>query len=206
VPAIFADANIILGFWSLTEGRVPSDLLLPLVGFREHVLITQQVADEVKRRKLGVFLRNSGAFSVSPPPEFPDHLVRNREVSELNNTIKSLKKGARSAREEWENIRARIAKEISNNSDLTTEMLGPLISSAVRPTEEQLKAARERRERGNPPGKRTHPLGDQISWQQFLDAAKGEPSVWIITRDSDFTENVDKQLLLNPFLQAANAG
>jgi hypothetical protein len=80
--------------------------------------------------------------------------------------------------------------------------LSPLLGAAARATEEQLEAARERRERGNPPGKRTDPLGDQISWQQFLDAVKGEPSVWIVTRDRDFTEKVDKQILLNPFLRS----
>jgi hypothetical protein len=73
--------------------------------------------------------------------------------------------------------------------------------SAVHPTTQQLEAGRGRRERGNPPGKRADPLGDQLSWEQFLDAVRGEKTVWIITRDTDYTEVVNKQKLLNPFLQ-----
>jgi hypothetical protein len=55
---------------------------------------------------------------------------------------------------------------------------------------------------GNPPGKRSDPLGDQISWQQFLDALKGEKRVWIITRDGDYAEVVNGTRLLNPLLRA----
>jgi hypothetical protein len=202
VAEIFVDANIILGFWSLSDGRVPSQLLLPLVGLRSHLLVTAQVVDEVNRNKLGMFLRNSGQFSISLPPEFPDHFIGSREVNELNETVKSLKKTEKKAREEWECVRGKIAKQISSNDDLTSSMLRPLFDAAVRPDEKQLQAARDRRERGNPPGKRTDPLGDQISWQQFLDAAKGKQRVWIISRDGDFTETVNKQALLDPFLQA----
>lgn len=202
VPTIFVDANMILGFWSLTAGRVPSELLLPLVSLRSHVLITQQLVDEVSRNKLGVFLRNSGSFSIAPPPQFPDHFVRTKELNQLNSTLKTLRTGGEDAKKQWDKIRADVAKEISSNRDLTTKMLGQLFSSPVRATDEQIKAARDRRERGNPPGKRTDPLGDQISWQQFLDALGGTSSVWIITRDRDFAEEVNNQLLLNPFLQA----
>lgn len=203
MPSIFIDANIILGFWSLTEGRISSELLKPLVELRQHVLVTQQVIDEVSRNKLSVFLKGSNVtFSVSFPAEFQNHLSKGTEIEELNATMRSLKTDVDDAKKRWNTIRVKIAKDICNNNDYTTEMLRPLINSVVRHTEDQLKAARERRERGNPPGKKNDRLGDQISWQQFLDAAKREESVWIITRDSDFTVNVDRQLLLNPFLRA----
>lgn len=52
MPSIFIDANILLGFWCLREGRLPSELLLPLVELGDHLLITSQVADEVERNTL----------------------------------------------------------------------------------------------------------------------------------------------------------
>lgn len=200
MPSIFVDANILLGFWSLSEGRVPSELLSPLVDLKENLLITQQVADEVLRNKLRVFLKTS---SVAPAfsPQFPDHFTRDRNVVLLNSELKSLTDTAKKARSEWELIRDKIAAEISSNTDQASEMLNNLLRSAAAPSQKQLDAARERRERGNPPGKRADPLGDQISWEQFLAAVEGEPSVWIITKDSDFADRLDRRLLLNPFLR-----
>jgi hypothetical protein len=200
MPSIFIDANILLGFWSLREGRISDDLLLPLVELSEHVLITQQVADEVNRNKLQVFLANS-EFKAGPDAvRYPDHLIEGKEIHELNRVVKELSSSAADATKRWRKIRADTANKISTNTDLTSTMLKPLFANAVRPTTEQFAAARDRYERGNPPGKKSDRLGDQLSWQQFLDAAEGEKRVWIITRDSDYAELVDKRRLLNPFL------
>ncbi len=68
MPAICIDANIWLGFWRLREGRLPSELLLPLVELGDHLLLTRQVADEVERNKLTVFLKNAGEMSSRLPP------------------------------------------------------------------------------------------------------------------------------------------
>ncbi|MER9107381.1 hypothetical protein NKH95_26010 [Mesorhizobium sp. M0848] len=203
MPAIFVDANILLGFWSLQDGRVPSELLLPLVELGGNVLITQQVADEVNRNKLGVFLRSSAGFSASLPSEIPTHMVVSREMASWNDRLKADRAELDKARKTWnDSVRPDLANAISNNSDLTSQHLAPLLRSAVMPSEGQLSAARDRRERGNPPGKRSDPLGDQISWQQFLDAVEGVRRVWIITRDGDFAEVVNKSRLLNPLLRS----
>jgi hypothetical protein len=78
-----------------------------------------------------------------------------------------------------------------------------LFSNALRHSEEQLRHARDRRERGNPPGKQNNPLGDQLSWEQWLDAVKNQRRVWVITRDSDYIERIGgTETVLNPFLAA----
>ena len=56
MASIFIDANIYLGFWSLQENRIPSDLLLLLVELKDHVLVTEQISNEIIRNKLNVFL------------------------------------------------------------------------------------------------------------------------------------------------------
>ena len=81
-------------------------------------------------------------------------------------------------------------------------MLAPLLDQAVEATPEQMARARDRRERGNPPGKRSDPLGDQLSWEQFVDAVNGRPKVWIVTRDNDFAITQGEIKLINPMLGA----
>ncbi len=201
MPAIFIDANILLGFWCLREGRLPSELLLPLVELGGHVLITKQVADEVQRNKLTVFLKNVGEMSMKTPPLIPDHLAKRKSYHDLNNELKRLDEMATSARKQWNASTSELAAAISEGSDLVSEMLAPLFEQAVSPTREQLDAARHRKELGNPPGKRADPLGDQISWEQLLDASKKEKEVWILTKDSDLAHVVDGTRHLNPFLR-----
>jgi hypothetical protein len=55
---------------------------------------------------------------------------------------------------------------------------------------------------GNPPGKRSDPLGDQISWEQLLTHVKRavHTDIWLITRDRDYLVKTENGLLLNPVL------
>jgi len=54
---------------------------------------------------------------------------------------------------------------------------------------------------GFPPGKRSDPLGDQLSWEQLLlHACRGKARIWMITRDSDYCLKSCGKLFLNPFL------
>lgn len=202
MSSVFIDANILLGFWSCSTDRVPSDLLLPLVELREHILVTKQVADEVARRKLGVFIENRGKFTAELPPRLAHHMLGVRAHAEASDAVAALGDSAREAKRRWESACAEIADAISQHEDLATTMLLPLLGQAVEATAEQLQAARSRRERGNPPGKRSDPLGDQVSWEQFLTAAAGRERVWIVTRDRDFQKTIGSTRLLNPFLRA----
>jgi len=60
--------------------------------------------------------------------------------------------------------------------------------------------ARNRRELGNPPGKKNDPLGDQVSWEQLLTEVGGVDQVWIISNDADYILNFDGKSYLNPKL------
>ena len=200
--SIFVDANILLGFWKLEDGRVPAGLLLPLVELHDHVLITQQIAEEVQRNKLSVFLSSCSDFPKKIPAQIPENMIKKKCTHEVNGLLGALQQSIKNTQKEWDSVVAEIAKEIAFEADLTSTMLAPLTSKAQSPNQDQLDRARDRRERGNPPGKRSDPLGDQISWEQFLDAAEGKESVFIITRDRDFTAKVGNGLVLNPLLRA----
>ena len=200
--SIFIDTNILLGFWSLKDGRVPSDLIAPLLELKDHILITEQIAQEIQRNKLSVFLKNCAAFSMKLPAQYPDHMENKKEVEALNNSFKKLNSEIKKNKKKWDLVKSIIANEIVLGEDSTSKMLEPLLSKMQCPNDNQMSRARDRRERGNPPGKRTDPLGDQISWEQFLDAITDKESIFIITRDSDFTESIDKNLVLNPLLHS----
>jgi hypothetical protein len=63
-----------------------------------------------------------------------------------------------------------------------------MFTKAIAPTDDHLGLARKGKELGNPPGKKSDPLGDQITWEQFINACSKRKvaTVWIITRDGDF--------------------
>lgn len=201
MPGIFIDANILLGFWGVQDRRLSTELLAPLIELTPKLLITRQVADEVCRNKLSVFLESSKTLKVNDPHDIPAHLDDDIATKALNEQVSSLKQLVVKVNKQSIDVRAAIAEKISQNSDQPWQRLHALFASAQAATPEQMQAARDRRECGNPPGKRGDPLGDQISWQQFLDGMAGEERVWIISRDSDFATKTDKKLLLNPFLR-----
>lgn len=197
---IFLDANIVLGFWSLSKNRVSSELILPLLDIKSHIFVTKQVVDEIDRNKLRVFIESASWKRDNIPPEFPDHFVIGREYHAFNKKNRQIKADIEGAERERRELALKIAKEISTNTDQVTQVISPMLNCAFEPTMEQLVAARARKERGNPPGKKSDPLGDQISWQQILDKADGVKRVYIVTRDSDYTSDIQGSLLLNPLL------
>lgn len=70
----------------------------------------------------------------------------------------------------------------------------------MQPEESEIERARQRKELGNPPGKKADPLGDQITWEQILIEAQTKKSIWIITRDTDFATNHSGKMFLNTAL------
>jgi hypothetical protein len=117
-----------------------------------------------------------------------------KRITEANNKSTALHR-------ELDAIFTATLHDIAARRDPISIQLAPIFEKAVKPSLGDAGRARSRKERGNPPGKRTDPLGDQLTWEQFLSAIKGEPLVWIITGDGDYRyEMPDKQLVLNPIL------
>jgi hypothetical protein len=95
-------------------------------------------------------------------------------------------------------------EQISRSEDDVSQRLVAIFEGAISATPEEMQRARERRERGNPPGKANDTLGDQIAWEQLLTHCKkaGIKRVWIASNDGDYFTKLDKRrVLLNPFLR-----
>jgi hypothetical protein len=61
-----------------------------------------------------------------------------------------------------------IMEKISQSNDEVSTVLTPLFVKAVPHREEELQRAKQRKECGQPPGKKAGPIGDQLTWEQIL--------------------------------------
>jgi hypothetical protein len=199
---IFIDANQYLNLYRIAQGRKLLDALSEQQGY---IFVTKQICDEVQRRKMGVaidFLQTQLAAITVRKFELPDHLfgqstpVRDdliRRVKEVNRAASALNKDLRRAA-----INA--LRPISRSEDDVSTSLSALFDKAVPHTQRELKRARERKELGNPPGKQSDPLGDQLNWEQLLSRCRSISKLWIVTNDPDYWNRHGDDLFLNSLL------
>jgi hypothetical protein len=195
---LLIDANRYLQFYGL---RADTKLLKILEERKSQVFVPTQIVEEVYRNKLAYVVkaiseslkevdditRKIPAHLFGFPVEF---LAKLRiTLQEAATTKELLKRGAT----DMVGSVARSEEEISLHLEI-------LFGSATPPTEEQLQRARDRKERGNPPGKMKNALGDQIVWEQLLSRCTGCTGIWIITDDGDYHVKYDGQILLDPLL------
>lgn len=203
MPQILIDANKYLEFYESTQ---VNKLIGTLSALSDHVLVTSQLVDEVARNRVSKgqqFLTQSWQkkpLRYSLPLHFVS--VKNGNVEELSKRVDDLNNRSIALQRELDGIVVETIRDLAFGRDSISIQLSPILKKAVPATADELERARQRKEIGNPPGKRTDPLGDQITWEQFLAAIAGEFRVWIITGDSDYIyELPDQSLVLNPVLQ-----
>ncbi len=192
---LFIDANIYINLYGMVAGK---KLLGSLEEQKTHILVTTQIVDEVYRNKLKVarafFLAKFKNLDISEG-SVPDHLfgIGDEKTTELRDSLKQAAK----VKDELVNLTVKTFSEISRSEDEVSRRLMEIFDKALTPSPEELQRARDRKERGNPPGKPEDPLGDQISWEQLLTYCKGKHRIWLITADSDYHTTYEKTLLLN---------
>ncbi len=206
---IYVDANIYLLFYCQKEGKF-NTLLETLIELKEKIFISKQIVYEVERNKLKKFSdsfeeyikRANEIGKVDIPTHFDSSSESdldqwNQGRAELYNKIKGSNK-------KLEKIRNDLYIKIHNGEDEVSVKLKKIFDLAKDAEPVILEKARLRRERGNPPGKRTDTLGDQISWEQFLDSITSEKvdEVWMITKDSDyFIKDHENKIYINSLLK-----
>jgi hypothetical protein len=195
---LFIDANQYLSLYGLATGKKLLDLLR---GQRNRVFVPAQIVDEVNRNKL----KKASQFFAEQTEKMkfaalPDHLLGlpAKKLSQLRQKFQD----AESAKQEYLAVAGDLLEKISRSEDDVSTVLRSLFENAVSPTSAQIERARERRERGNPPGKANDPLGDQICWEQLLDYCRDHScrEIWIVTGDTDYHTSFGGKLLLNPLL------
>jgi PIN domain len=195
---LFIDANRYLQLYGLVAGK---KLLDSLEEQRDHIFITTQIVDEVLRNKLScalVFMLDKFKEIEASTGVVPDHLfgISDEKMKEFRNGLGEAAK----VKTELNRLAADALTQISRSEDEVSRRLAGLFGMAILPSAEELRRARDRKERGNPPGKPNDPLGDQVTWEQLLSCCKDTDRLWIITKDKGYQIEYKETVLLNPLL------
>lgn len=199
MPAIFIDANIYLRLYE--EARVAA-LLPALRKIRGQVFVSQQIVNEVERNRLPIaarHLKQLGPIRIANV-NVPDVLGSPAEVKSLKRRIDAARKQADRAHDEFQALATRRLRAVAEGTDRITKGLAPLFLSAKRETPEQLDRARLRKELGQRPGKRGDPLGDEVSWEQFVEQLEHDDHAIVVSSDGDFMHELDDGAVLQPSL------
>lgn len=198
---LFIDANKYLDLYRTTSGKT---LLSALAEQVDHVFVTQQVVNEVRRNMVLVardFLSDKIKGLKLQTHPVPDHLSgENAEQSvEIADKMSEIAQKVKEANEDALGMAMRIMAQISKGKDEVSLALAPIFARAVPHTAEELQRARERKELGNPPGK-GNSIGDGLTWEQILSYLPGKRKLWIISRDDDYSTSYNGIRFLNYFL------
>lgn len=201
---LFIDANIYLEFFKSSQDKLKK-LLPVLETLKDDIFISQQIADEVTRNKIKVCsdsLRDYVNCYKSPSVRLPEHLEEGDEkfVGEWNKTSSKLSTDYKASKDALNGLAEKLLNKIMKSQDAASISLAKIFETAAQPTNDNKLKARNRKEIGNPPGKAADPVGDELSWEQLLEAYNGESPLWIISADNDYSSCINNQRFLNAFL------
>jgi hypothetical protein len=199
---LFIDANKYLDLYRTVTGRL---LLASLREQSDHIFITRQIVDEVKRNKVSEtakFLKaNFGQLKLEKRPP-PDHLfgATEEQTRTIRDQMRKIDSQIGSVNKRMNELAKAIMQKVAQSTDEVSAALEPIFSRAVAHSPEELRRATERRDRGNPPGKQGSVVGDQLSWEQILSNFSRKTRIWIISKDGDYGTTYDSERFLNQFL------
>lgn len=201
---LLIDANKYLDLYRTDKGR---KLLAPLSEQAPYIFVTQQIVDEVQRNKLSAaadFLRAKSQGMKLHSINVPDHFSGSEtgKNQEILGQMRNISKSVKSVNAEIDAHTLEIMAQVAESKDEVSKALAPIFSKAVRANSDEIKRARERKETGNPPGKRNDPVGDEITWEQVLSNFSGKRRLWIISRDGDYGSSFGGRFFLNSFLRS----
>jgi hypothetical protein len=195
---IFIDANLYLPLYGLPQWKKLFNLLKEQ---KAYIFVSAQIVEEVQRNKLQVVagllanqlehLKQSRGFNL------PDYIFKDADAK-LCETLRDLRK--KQIQTDFMKAATHALQRISRSEDEVSKALAGLFHGAATHSPEELQRARDRRERGNAPGKPEDPLGDQLTWEQLLSQCKGKSKLWVISKDMDYYTQLRGEKFLNPLL------
>jgi hypothetical protein len=203
----FIDANKYLDLYRTETGQY---ILSSLSTQADYIFVTRQVVDEVRRNKINETARFLVTHFKDVPKaqtyKVPDQLFgASRTQSEsIQRQMKEIHEKIEEVNKELRALAADIMNKVSQSTDEVSTALAPIFAKAVCPSAEHEDKATARKLRGNPPGKATDPLGDQLTWEQILSQFIGKTKLWIVSKDSDYGIMHGGRGFLNHFLVRRN--
>ncbi|MBN8686390.1 MAG: DUF4935 domain-containing protein [Chitinophagales bacterium] len=195
---IYIDANVYLKFYL---GDKLFKVLETLVDNLDSVIVTRQIADEVLRNSVSVNAANLKNALNSLQWHKPSLPYKNasaqtvQQITTVYNQFKALKLQIESDLEQQLLL-------ISKQGDEITTKLNEIFSVALQPTADEIENAKLVKTFGNPPGKKSDPIGDELSWLQLLNKLQQNDRVVIVTNDRDYASVFNNKSVLNAKLHS----
>lgn len=193
---LFIDANIYLEFY---KSKKTIKGLESLVKLKDNIIVTKQIKDEV--------YRNSVSVSTQVLNNHMNTLDWKKPTIPYHNTKKSTSDLIEKIYPEYSNLKKILIEEIndeinliSKGQDKVSTLLEEIFKNALVPTQDELKEAYVRKKHGNPPGKKTDVVGDELNWVQMRNFLKENDRIIIVSNDGDYFSKNDKNLILNSYL------
>lgn len=191
---LFIDTNKYLDLYRTKYGKK----LLPTLGqLIDDIFITQQIVDEVFRNKLSETVAFLGKCDIPRADDFYHPLWEGMgDAKEIEDKCRQWQSALKKVQDD-------AIDKVSRSEDDVSVALEPLFAKARSATGGEMQKARDRKERGNPPGKKKDAIGDELNWEQLLAAFRGKRGrkrLWIISRDGDYTVEYKGRFILNCFL------
>ena len=182
---VFIDANMFLKMYSYDYNldNFPLKDLIELIDDKEiKLILTQQVIDEVSRNRESML--KTSLNKVKQWKEATLNMPSFCENMKLTKLIKKLSK----------KVYNELFKDSKNKNLKVDKLFQEIISkSEIIPiSEEIIKEAKERFDRGNPPGKKGS-YGDCINWSILLSKIPKNENLYFIGVDKDFISPLDNE-------------
>ena len=195
---IYIDANVYLKFYL---GDKLFKVLETLVDNLDSIIVTRQIGDEVLRNSVSVNAANLKNALNSLQWHKPSLPYKNastatiEQITTVYNQFKALKV-------QIENDLEQQLLLISKQTDEITTKLNEIFSVALEPTPEEIEKAKLVKTFGNPPGKKSDPIGDELSWLQLINKLQQNDKVIIVTNDRDYASVFNNKSVLNSKLHS----
>ena len=202
---ILIDANMYLRLYVGDANSLK--ILEKLKEIKGLIFVSEQLAVEVRRNAVKVTVDHLAGFK-NESLRVKAPFNASQEVA-VKDALAAFDAAAGNAIFQVNDYVEKHVEDVMQGKDKVSLALEELLQNPALPSEQHLSKARCRRERGNPPGKKGDPLGDQLTWEQFTDqlvAAADLHHVIVVSADSDFAMKFgDKRVLHRPLLEELKA-
>jgi hypothetical protein len=184
---VFIDTNIFLSFFAYTNDDIEE--LKKLIGLIKNdkivLYLTEQVCREFDRNRECKILQALGEFGRMHLPGLPRLMAHYAKAGAYQTAAKGLKS--------LQNNLVVKAKSDALSEELPADNLFAAlkkVAKIISASSDDLEDARERLERGDPPGKEGS-FGDRLNWEVLLSEVPDEADLHIISKDGDFSSSID---------------
>jgi len=193
---IFLDTNVFLSFYHLTSDDLEE--LKKLVVLAREGKVTIHLPEQV----LQEFHRNRAVKIADALKRLRDHKFKLQfpQMSKAYPEYEKLQNAQRESKKQHAELLDKIEADAGSEGLEADSVIEELfnVAKTISTTDELLSRARNRRDLGNPPGKKES-LGDQVNWEALLDSVPAGEDLYLIADDGDFFSPLDGAVL-DPYL------